>query len=305
VKRNRCYSAKQQLLLCEAALRCEARVAAKHEDGFTLIELLVVITIIGILMAMLFPAVISALGSANETQCQSNLSQLAQVVIAYCADNKGRFPLHATDDRSGSAGNWLYVPERGRNDVTQGVLMRQKYIGDEEILYCPVDASRGHPRPGTVFKLEKRTGERGSSYTEIDPPSYVINASITWDDYEWSSEMVGKVRSRNISDFDPVDFLFIEQSAGVTPEPASQFDKPYMTPHSNKYALTNRHRDGGFVSCMDGHVEWFSSEKFKEGMEALQEAEGQQWYYKKPERPSTTPEKVVSPEEVGARWNPG
>jgi len=293
VRRNRCYSAKQ-------------RFAAKHENGFTLIELLVVITIIGILMAMLFPAVISALGSANETQCQSNLSQLAKVVIAYCADNKGRFPLHATDDRPGSAGNWLYVEERGRNDAAQGVLMRQKYIGDEEILYCPVDASRGHPRPGTVFELEKRTDESGGSFTEIDPPSYVINASITWDDNEWSSETTGMVRSRNISDFDPVDFLFIEQSAGVAPEPASRFDKAYMTPETNKYALTNRHRDGGFVSCMDGHVEWFTHEKFRDGMEALErDGSSSRWYYKKPERPSTTPEGTVSPEETGARWNPG
>ncbi|MEA3367172.1 MAG: prepilin-type N-terminal cleavage/methylation domain-containing protein [Planctomycetota bacterium] len=291
MRHKRCYSAKR-------------RFAAKHEGGFTLIELLVVITIIGILMAMLFPAVISALGSAGETQCQSNLSQLAKVVIAYCADNKGRFPLHATDNRSGSAGNWLYVEDRGRNDASQGILMRQKYIGDEEILYCPVDASRGHPRPlGTVFKLEKCTDERGGSYTEIDPPSYVINASITWGDHPWGAD--DQVRSRNISDFDPVDFLFIEQSAGVTPEPTSRFDKAYMTPETNKYALTKRHRDGGFVSCMDGHVEWYTSEKFKKGMDALQQAEGQGWYYKKPERPSTAPERTVSPEEVGARWNPG
>jgi len=294
VRRNRGYSAKR-------------RFAAKHEGGFTLIELLVVITIIGILMAMLFPAVISALGSAGETQCQSHLSQLAKVVIAYCTDNNGRFPLHATDKRSGSSGDWLYVPSGGHNDAAQGVLMRQKYIGDEEILYCPVDAGRGHPRPETVFELEKCTDENRNSFTGIDPPSYVINASITWGEHnQWSTETISRVRTRNISDFDPVDFLFIEQSAGVAPEPASRFDKAYMTPETNKYALTNRHRDGGFVSCMDGHVEWFSHEQFHNGMNALESDSSSSFlYYKKPKRPSTTPEKVVSPEEVGARWNPG
>jgi prepilin-type N-terminal cleavage/methylation domain-containing protein len=279
----------------------------RHRGGFTLIELLVVITIIGVLMAMLFPAVISALGSANETQCQSNMAQLAKVVIAYCADNDGRFPLHTAERKSGSANDWLFVPDRGNNVVTDGVLMRQKYIGDETILYCPVDAGRGFPRPSTVFDLHKRTDEHTSSYTEIDPPSYVINASITWGEYEgWSSERSERVRSRNIADFDPVDFMFIEQSAGVEPdEVPSKFDEAYMIPNSSEYNLTNRHRGGGFVSCMDGHVEWFTSEKFEEGMEALQrDNSSQYWYNKKPEW-TTQNNKVFDPEEVGARWNPG
>jgi len=278
----------------------------RNRNGFTLIELLVVITIIGVLMAMLFPAVISALSSADETQCQSNLSQLAKVVIAYCEDNEGRFPLFATEDRAGSTNDWLYVESSGHNDVTQGLLMRYKYIGDEDILYCPDDPGRD-VRPATVFELEKRSDDISNTFTEIDPPSYVINASITWGNYDqWSTEPVSQVRSRNISEFDPVDFLFIEQSAGVNPEPSSRFDQAYMTPQASQYALTNRHREGGFVSCMDGHVEWFTFEKFRDGMQALQrDNSANNWYYKTPERPSSTPDRVISDEEVGARWNPG
>ena len=282
----------------------------RHRRGFTLIELLVVIAIIGILMALLFPAVMSALGSADDTQCQSNLRQLAESVIAYCTDHQGRFPLYATKNRAGSAGDWLYVKNSGYNDVTSGVLIRQNYIGGQVgtgddpkgLLYCPVDASRGHPRPATVLKLYHRPEESSGSFTEIDPISYVINASITWDDYEWSNESLTKVRSRNLSDFDATDFLFIEQSAGVDPEPDSRFDEAYMTPHSNKYALTNRHHGGGFVSCMDGHVEWFAWEDFRDGMNKIG---GSHWYYEKPERPQGTPDGVVSDEEVAARWNPG
>ncbi len=280
-----------------------------HRRGFTLIELLVVITIIGILMALLFPAVVAALRSSSETHCQSNLGQLAKVMVAYCQDNKGLFPLHATERRSGSANDWLFVPTRGRKDVAQGLLMRHKYIGDESILYCPVDEGRGCPRPQNDFarSLVKTSRGYGSGHTSVKPPSYVVNGSITWGDYnQWSSAPVSRVRSRNISEFDPIDFLFIEQSAGVDPEPPSQFDEAYMTPHPNEYALTNRHREGGFVSCMDGHVEWFTHEKFQAGMDALLSADGpSQWYYKKPQRPVGTPERVVSDEEVGARWNPG
>jgi prepilin-type N-terminal cleavage/methylation domain-containing protein len=298
--------------------------------AFTLIELLVVMSIIGVLVALLFPAAGGVWGSAYEVRCQNNLAQLAKVVGAYCTEHQGSFPLQPQGQASGSASNWLYgLKDRmGNPDFAAGILWRHKYIGSEEILYCPLDADRGlvrDPQKALLKLVCKNCGAPVSSSTaacteckqqagaeEKAPTSYVINASITYgggdergthDARIWSTDTVTAVRSRHFSEFEATDFLFIEQSTGVAPEPKSAFDTGYMTPNSNKYALTTRHRGGGFASCMDGHVEWFTHEQFTEGMKKVYN--GREWYREVPKRPQSAQPGEVTPEELGARWNPG
>ena len=261
---------------CTAASLKQGFVMRTNAKAFTLIELLVVIAIVGVLVALLLPAVQNAREAARRMACSSNLKQISLSALNYESLHR-HLPigfLGPWDANGNSVNDTAEAPSTWQWDFANiGMLPVLLSFLEETATQDKFDPLllRQHSRkyPGQTYKGHWTAGQstKQAAFTQpsiflcpsalLPPHTTLIDTSFT---YETADGIQVEIRGRNEKEYGRSNYVGVSGKAGNTPS-----EKQYTGLFVNRIPRALRHaRDGTTNTLLFGEnraaITWLGAE---------------------------------------------